>query len=68
MQEYQCSECGYRKMERDMMDIIAEVPMYSGFGGGFINSFTSQMIDHEDTVCPNCKKASTWHPVINNSN
>lgn len=68
MQEYQCSSCGYRKMERDMIDIMGEIPMYSGFGSSFMPSFSSQMFRQDDMVCPNCKKASSWETIINNSN
>lgn len=68
MQEYKCSECGYRKLEREMMDFMAEIPMYSGFGGGYMQMTSQQMNWGEDVVCPNCGKASSWHPNINNSN
>lgn len=68
MQEYKCSSCGYRKMERNVMDVVGEFPMYSGFGGAFMPSFSNNMIWHEDMVCPNCGKASSWNANINNSN
>lgn len=63
MIEYICSECGYRKWERDLSDMMAQVPMYSEFGAGFMPSFTNSAGWQEDTICPNCGKATSWHPM-----
>ena len=68
VQEYQCSSCGYRKMERNMVDFMGQFPMYSGFGSGFMLSFSNNMNLQENTACPNCGKASSWKSIINNSN
>lgn len=68
MQEYQCRSCGYRKVEKDMIDVMGEFPMYSGFGSGFMLGFSNNVKWHEDTACPNCGKASSWNAIINNSN
>ncbi|MBU3804189.1 MAG: TM1802 family CRISPR-associated protein [Candidatus Cellulosilyticum pullistercoris] len=68
MQEYRCSSCGYRKVERDMIDVMGQVPMYPGFAAGFMPNFSNYMDWKEDPVCPNCGKASSWKTIINNNN
>lgn len=68
MQEYECSQCGYRKWERQTLDLMMEMPMYGSFGLNSIMPGMNMMNYVEDSVCPNCGKATTWHPVIKNDN
>lgn len=68
MQEYECKNCGYRKMEKNMTDMITQIPFYSGFIGGFIPGLVNDVMWQEEIVCPNCGKASTWQPLRNNNN
>lgn len=63
MQEFQCSECGYRKWERQSLDVMMEMPMYGGFGVTGMMPVTNTMNWMEDSICPNCGKASSWRPI-----
>lgn len=63
MQQYKCSACGYRKCDRDFTDIIAETPIYSTLGSGFILGYYNEVGCKEQEICPNCGHACTWVPV-----
>lgn len=65
MQEFECSACGYRKWERQTLDIMMEMPMYGSFGGNSMMPVMNTMNWVEDSVCPNCGRADCWQPMRN---
>lgn len=65
MKEFKCSNCGYRKWQKDQNDYMLNMPIY-----GYFIGYNMVPMDnfHQDQICPNCKKAFGWNSIINNDN
>lgn len=68
MKEYVCQRCGYRKMEKEsleMMDSMLEMTAMGGYLGWnmmpIVGSPTGTITN--DDLCPNCHSADGWGPV-----
>ena len=68
MQEFQCSNCGYRKWEKDPTDFMLDMPIFGSFGTYNMMPVASVKDLSEDMICPNCGKSFGWNPIINNDN